>query len=124
MKAILDICRAKALKTGEMVCGYYVKHIYSDTTARPPERGYVGYISDDGYSFVEVDPSTKQRYVGIDENGDPLFEGDVVEIYRYEAGERVSYEINPIRFDGFGFLPMSRHSNEYTTNEFKVQKKS
>lgn len=120
MKA-LDFCKAKSLETGEWVYGYYVKHIYSDTTQKPRERGYIGYIGDDGYSFIEVDPSTKRRYVGKDENGESLYERDVVEIYRYEHGERKSCEINPIYFEDYGYRPMTRFDNYYQTNKYCVR---
>ena len=54
----------------------------------------------------------------MDENRDDLYEGDEVEVYRYEYGERVSHEVNRIRYDGFGFMPMARWSHENTTNKY------
>lgn len=118
----LSFCRAKALKDGSTVYGYYVKHVFGDTTSRPKERGYLGYLGDGGPTFVEVDPATVQRHVGMDENRDDLYEGDEVEVYRYEKGERVSHEVNCIRYDGFGFMPMARWSHVNTTNEYRFVK--
>ena len=105
----IDFCKAKSVKTGDWVYGFYVEHVYDDTTTKPPQKGYLCYITDRGAEYTEIDITTKLRSTGVlDVNGNNIWEGDVINVYHLVEGRDVSVECNRVHWEQGGFLPLTR----------------
>lgn len=107
----IDFCKAKSVKTGYWVYGYYVEHVYDDTTTKPPKKGYLCYITDRGAEYTEIDITTKLKSTGVlDVNGDNIWEGDVIKVYRLVQGREETVECNRVHWDYArgGFMPLIR----------------
>ena len=78
--------RGKRIDNGEWVYGYLVKR---PSAAQWGDNGGPWYIDvppvnpDDSYKNYNVDPDTVGQYIGIRENGSPIFEGDIVRCRDY-----------------------------------------
>lgn len=66
-------CRATRLADGETIYGYYLPF-----TPIIPEFEKVPCIIDDEGYFYAIDKCTLQQLCGYDDNGDEIYEGDVV----------------------------------------------
>lgn len=123
------ICRAKDIKTGEWVYGYYIHcdgeinhgrtFILSKVTGIHRYNGAA-----DIHGFIEVDPETVCQCTGVpDKKGKMLFEHDIVKMRSYDRGcheTEVYFKNGKFAVDGshYGFKDICSNSVEFVRSKF------
>ena len=123
------ICRAKDIKTGEWVYGYYIHcdgeinhgraFILSKVTGIHRYNGAA-----DIHGFIEVDPETVCQCTGVpDKKGKMLFEHDIVKMRSYNRGcheTEVYFKNGKFAVDGshYSFKDICSNSVEFVRSKF------